>query len=61
MRRKVLLLAEARLYLAQQQHLAGQRDAARKLVDQAARAHQMQQVGPQHRALLTQTREMIVR
>ena len=55
------LLAEARLYLAQQQHLAGQRDAARKLVDRAAHSHQLQQVGPQHRALLTQTRETIAR
>ena len=55
------LLAEARLYLAQQQHLAGQRDAARKLVDRAAHSHQLQQVGPQYRALLTQTRETIAR
>ena len=50
------LLAEARLYLAQQQHLAGQRDAARKLVQEAARADEIETFGPQYRALLAQTR-----
>ena len=55
------LLAEARLYLAQQQHLAGQHDAARKLIDQAARAHQRQPFGPQYHALLAQTRKATAR
>ena len=55
------LLAEARLYLAQQQHLAGQRDAARKLVEEAARADQIETFGPQYRALLAQTREATAR
>jgi len=55
------LLAEARLHLARQQHLAGRRDAARKLIDQAARAYQMQQVGPQYHSLLGQTRAAIAR
>jgi eukaryotic-like serine/threonine-protein kinase len=53
------LLAEARLHLAQQQYRAGEKDAARKLVDQAVRAHQAQQIGPQHRALLTHTRSVV--
>lgn len=52
------LLAEARLYLAQQQHLAREREAARRLISQAVAAHGMQQVGPQHRQLLADTRHM---
>jgi len=52
-------LAECRLLLAQQRHLAGQRAAARNLYEQAARAYQMQQIGPQHRVLLAQTREVL--
>jgi eukaryotic-like serine/threonine-protein kinase len=54
-----LLLAEARLYLAQQRHLAGQRAAARELVVKAADAFRMQaSVGPQYRQLLAQTRQI---
>jgi len=53
------LLAEARLYLAQQQYLAGQRATARTLFELAAQAHAAQSLGPQHRALLAQTRKSI--
>lgn len=55
-----LLLAEARLHLAQQQHRAGQPAKARELALQAMDAHRIQQhVAPQHRELLAQTRRMI--
>ncbi len=55
-----LWLAEARLYLAQQQYLAGNRDTARELVGRAAEAHQMQaHLGPQHRALMNETRRTV--
>jgi tetratricopeptide (TPR) repeat protein len=54
------LLAEARLYLAQQQHLAGERASARKIAAQAADAYRMQQyIGPQYRELLAETRRLI--
>ncbi len=52
-----LLLAEARLYLAQQRHRAGEHGSARKLIGQAAKAYEMQPyVGPQYRELLEETR-----
>ncbi|MBB6094938.1 serine/threonine-protein kinase [Povalibacter uvarum] len=55
-----LWLAEARLYLAQQQYLAGNRDVARGLVDRAAEAHQTQaHLGPQHRELMKETRRIV--
>jgi len=55
-----LVLAEARLYLAQQQFRAGERANARQLVEQAANAHRMQPyVGPQYRELLADTRRLI--
>jgi len=55
-----LLLAETRLYLAQQQHRAGERASSRKLVEQAANAYRMQQyVGPRYRELLAETRRLI--
>ncbi len=55
-----LWLAEARLYLAQQQHLAGNRDVARELVRRAAEAHRMQaHVGPQHRDLMREARRIV--
>lgn len=53
-------LAEARLYLAQQQQLAGNREAARELVRRAAQAHAQQAyLGPQHRQLLSETGRVI--
>lgn len=55
-----LQLAEARLYLAQQQHAVGNRSAARELVQQAVEAHRQQpHIAPQNRDLLAQTRRMI--
>lgn len=55
-----LWLAEARLYLAQQQYFGGNRDAARELVRRAAEAHRMHaQLGPQHRELMRETRRMV--
>jgi eukaryotic-like serine/threonine-protein kinase len=50
------LLAEARLYLAQQRHRAGSRDEARALIAEATRAFAAQQAGPQFHRLLTETR-----
>jgi tetratricopeptide (TPR) repeat protein len=53
------LLAEARLHLAQQQHLAGARESARKLAREAGDAHRAQpSVGPQYRTLLAETEQM---
>lgn len=55
-----LVLAEARLYLAQQQYRVGERANARKLAEQAAKAHRAQPyVGPQYRELLADTRRLI--
>ena len=50
------LLAEARLYLAQQRHAAGARDQARALIAEAERAFAAQQVGPQYLQVLSETR-----
>ncbi|HEY5807364.1 MAG TPA: tetratricopeptide repeat protein, partial [Povalibacter sp.] len=55
-----LLLAEAKLYLAQQQHRIGERTNARNLTEQSTNAHQVQQhIGPQYRELLAETRRMV--
>lgn len=53
------LLAEARLYLAQQRLGAGAPDEARALVAEAARALAAQQAGPQFHNLLSETRRGI--
>jgi tetratricopeptide (TPR) repeat protein len=53
------LLAEARLYLAQQRLGAGAPDDARALVAEAARALAAQQAGPQFHKLLAETRRGI--
>lgn len=57
-----LMLAEARLYLAQQLHRAGEREKAHELIERAAHAHDVQPyVGPQYRAVLEETRRVIRR
>jgi eukaryotic-like serine/threonine-protein kinase len=50
------LLAEARLYLAQQRELAGARIEARELIALAAQALGAQQAGPRYLRLLAETR-----
>jgi tetratricopeptide (TPR) repeat protein len=50
------LLAEARVYLAQQRQGAGAPNEAHALIAEARRAFAAQQVGPQFRSLLSETR-----
>jgi serine/threonine-protein kinase len=53
------LLAESRLYLAQQRQAAGAAGEARARVDEAARAQASQQAGPQFHTVLSDTRRRI--
>ena len=55
-----LWLAQARLYLAQCLQRSGDRAGAQRMLDLAAAAHRQQAVlGPQHRDLLAQTRNLL--
>jgi serine/threonine protein kinase/tetratricopeptide (TPR) repeat protein len=53
------LLAEARLYLAQQRELTGARIEARELIALAAQALGAQQTGPRYQRLLAETRARV--